>query len=218
MKEKGRLSAWEKRRRALLRALARPAGSGLFNPYCDEDPRLDRARGAAIRRANLRAYLHAFQDARYLLVGEAAGYNGCRFTGVPFTGEDLLVGDGALGWTQGLRLARSSKGARLSSERSAGIVWGAIGERRDLLLWNAVPWHPHRPHRPLSNRPPARGEVRAGRELLERFLALFPHATPVAVGRVAEGALRELGLDPIYVRHPSMGGKRDFLSGVAALM
>ncbi|MEE8143636.1 MAG: uracil-DNA glycosylase [Planctomycetota bacterium] len=213
------MTPWESGLRRLLSALSHPKGPSpnLFNPYRDEDPDLDRPGGAAIRRANLRAYLRCFRPARYLLVGEAAGYNGCRFSGLPFTGEDLIVGDRALPWTRDLPFARSSSGERLSSERSAAIVWEGIAQRRDLLLWNTVPWHPHQPHKPLSNRRPGRREVEQGLALLKVCLQLFPKATPVAVGRVAEGALRQLGYEAIYVRHPSMGGKRAFLSGVAEL-
>jgi len=49
------------------------------------------------------------------------------------------------------------------------------------------------------------------------FLALFPAARPYAVGRVAQRALEAIGVEATYIRHPSHGGKRDFLAGVAAL-
>ena len=212
-------SSFENGVRRLVSRLARAVDSEgeLFNPCREVLSELDRPRGAAVRRANLRAYLGTFRNAHYVLVGEAAGFHGCRFSGLPFTGEDLLVGERALPWTAGLRLARSSLGPRLSSERSAHIVWGAIGGRRDLVLWNSVPWHPHHRDRPLSNRKPRRSEVDQGLPLLEDMLRLFPRAQPVAVGRVAEASLGELGHAAIYVRHPSMGGKPRFLAGVAGL-
>ena len=202
----------------LLRRLARPAPAGLFNPYRDRDLRLDLASGPARRRANLREYVDAFAGARLVLVGEAAGYNGCRFSGIPFTGEDLLVGEAALPWARERRLRRSSRGQRLSRERSANIVWGQLGGRRDVVLWNAVPWHPHRTGEPLSNRPPRSGDINAGRSYLESFLELFPAATPVAVGRVAQRALATLAIDAPYLRHPSMGGQRQFERGLRELL
>ena len=203
--------------RALVRSLSRPKIEGLFNPYRDHDPALDRAAAASHRRRNLRLYLRAFRSARHALVGEAAGYNGCRFSGLPFTGEDLLVGEKALPWTEGLSLKRSSRGSRPTSERSANIVWGAIGDRRDHVLWNAVPWHPHRPGQALTNRKPRRDEIESGLLLLREFFHLFPKAIPVAVGRVAESSLRSIGLEPIYLRHPSMGGQPRFLAGMRKL-
>ncbi|MGA1489037.1 MAG: uracil-DNA glycosylase [Planctomycetota bacterium] len=209
--------SFESRLRTLTRVLGRPAPPGVFHPYLDHDPALDLPDGAERRLGNLRAYLRAHGDARWVLVGEAAGYNGCRFSGIPFTGEDLLVGESPLPWTDGHRLRRSSVGEALKKERSAAIVWEGIRDRRDCVLWNTVPWHPHRPREPLSNRPPRRPEVEAGLAILPTFLALFPEATPVAIGRVAEAGLERIGVPSRYVRHPSMGGKNAFLAGVAAL-
>ncbi len=209
--------------RKLVRLLERIHGArgmhrNLFNPYRDRDPRFDAPAAPAVRRENLAEYLRSFRRARWILVGEAAGYNGCRFSGMPFTGEDLLVGPRALRWTAGLKLARSSRRERaLSSERSAHIVWGGIGAARDVVLWNTVAAHPHLPNDPLSNRKPARAEIEAGLDALSMVLELFPAARPIAVGRVAEAALARLGIEAPYVRHPSMGGQPRFLAGLRAL-
>ena len=208
-------NTFEKKLAALLRLLARPALPGLFNPYCDLDRELDLATAPRRRRSNLREYLRAHRLAKRVLVGEAAGYNGCRFSGIPFTGEDLLVGDKPLPWTSGRSLSRSSRGEALRSERSANIVWSAIAGDRRLVLWNAVPWHPHRRGEALSNRKPTGKEEAAGRHLLGTFLELYPDAFPVAVGRVAEAAVEKLGKNAIYLRHPSMGGQKKFLAGLA---
>lgn len=211
-------SAFETHISRLLRAVRRsPETDDLFNPYRDRNEAIDRARAPAIRSRNLREYLGTFRNARYVLVGEAAGYNGCRYTGIPFTGEDLTVGDAPLAWTRDTGVARASKAAKLSSEMSAKIVWGGIGESRDFVLWNAVPWHPHGSGRPLSNRKPRREEVELGLEVLELFLEIFRDAEPVAVGRVAQASLAMMERDATYVRHPSMGGKKLFLEGLAEL-
>jgi len=190
---------------------------GAFNQYRDVHPELDRPDGARIRRRNLGQYLSAFAGARSVLVGEAAGYAGCRFSGIPFTCETQLVGTEPLPWTQGLVLKRSSRAETLWVERSATMVWETLGERRDVLLWNAFPWHPFGESGPLSNRHPGRN-LDAGLEVLRSVLALFPQARPYAIGRVAERALAELGVDAPYIRHPSRGGKARFVAGVAALV
>ncbi len=187
-----------------------------FNQYRDVRRGLDRPAGAVVRRANLRRYLETFAAAQFVLVGEAAGYAGCRFSGIPFTCEAQLVGPGRLAWVAGPGLARSSAADVPWVERSARMVWEALGERRDCVLWNAFPWHPFREGEPLSNRPPGR-DLEDGLEVLRCFLDLFPAAQPVAVGRVAERALLALGRNVSYIRHPSHGGKRLFLAGVAAL-
>ena len=195
---------------------------GVWNQYQDVDPALDRLDGAEIRRRNLQHYLEIFADARYILVGEAAGYAGCRFSGIPFTCEAQLVGPERLPWTvqsQGSGngvLARSSVRDSLWVEMSARIVWGALGTRRDCLLWNAFPWHPHRLGEPLTNRAPGRN-LKDGLEVLVCLLDLFPDAEACAVGRVAQRALAQIGVTARYIRHPSHGGKPRFVAGVEAL-
>jgi Uracil DNA glycosylase superfamily len=111
--------------------------------------------GAAARRERLTAYLHARRSARVLLVGEAAGYRGARVSGLPFKSERQLTGSGP-------------------AEASASIVQGVLGELGlgdEVLLWNVVPTHPHRPGKPASNRPPTRAETKAGLVYLAELAA-----------------------------------------------
>ena len=188
---------------------------GVFNQYRDWDPTLDQPAAASIRRANLRRYLEAFAGAAYVLVGEAAGYAGCRFSGIPFTGEAQLVGPEPLPWAVGGGLSQTSLGEPWR-ERSAEIVWPALNGRRDCVLWNAFPWHPHKDG-PLTNRRPRTTELQQANEVLQYFLSMFPQAQVYAVGRVSQGALQSLGFDAAYIRHPSHGGNRAFTAGVTAL-
>jgi hypothetical protein len=205
------------RYRQLINLLAaRPSRDRAFNQYRDVHAQLDRAHGAAIRRRNLGIYLEAFAGARYILVGEAAGYAGCRFSGIPFTGEAQVAGPQPLAWAHGLGLERSSRAGDLWVERSATMVWEAIGLRRDCLLWNAYPWHPIGSRGPLSNGRPGR-ELSEGLCVLSCLLELWPEAQPCAVGRVGQRALAALGVEAPYLRHPSHGGKRQFTAGLAAL-
>jgi hypothetical protein len=191
-------------------------GDRTFNQYRQANPELDRANAAAARLQNLRSYLEAFAGARYILVGEAAGYAGCRFSGIPFTCEAQLVPPRQLGWTAEAEFALSSLAAKPWVERSATMVWETLGERRDCLLWNAFPWHPLGGSGPLSNRPPGR-DVREGMDALKHLLSLLPSARPYAVGRVAQRALAAIGVAAPYIRHPSHGGRREFRNGIAAL-
>jgi hypothetical protein len=206
------------RRREVIAALLR-APPGVFNQYCQVDPDLDRPDGAERRLANLGRYLELFGAARYLLVGEAVGFKAGRFSGVPFTDEARLVGPAPLAWAQAAGgFQRSSREDQpLRREASAGLVWRALGERRDVALWNVVPWHPAGRRGPLSNALPNRAAQRAGLEVLSLMLAaVWPAAQPLAVGRLAERALRELGCDPpVYLRHPAHGGGAAFQAGFA---
>jgi hypothetical protein len=199
----------------LLDLLQGYRGAGVHNQYQDSDPALERAGGAAIRRRNLRRYLKAFASASYILVGEAAGYAGCRFSGVPFTGEAQIVGPGCLPWARGLGFEQSSR-ETLWRERSGEMVWGAFDGRLDCVLWNSFPWHPYA-DKPLSNRKPTRAEVEQATDVLRCFLALFSHAEVHAIGRVSEDTLARLGVCAPYIRHPSHGGKAAFVRGVQSL-
>jgi hypothetical protein len=199
-------------------------GPRVFNQYQEWDPDLDRPEAPVLRRANLCRYLTAFAKATYVLVGEAAGYAGCRFSGIPFTGEAQLVGPDPLSWAVDSSsqtvfafppLSQTSL-AEPWRERSAEIVWPALNGRRDCVLWNAFPWHPHA-DQPLTNRKPRVGELRQAAPVLQHFLSMFSYATVFAVGRVSQSALRALDVNATYIRHPSHGGKRAFSAAITSL-
>jgi uracil-DNA glycosylase len=147
-----------------------------------------------LRRERLRLYLEERSSASILLVGEAAGYNGARVSGIAFTSERQLTGTGP-------------------AEISATIVHRTLAElgiADDVLLWNLVPTHPHRPDVPSSNRRPTAAEIAAGLPFVER---VAEGRRVLAVGRLAESAL---GVP--YVRHPSHGGAAEFRATLAACL
>ena len=206
---------------ALFDRLRRYRGPGVFNQFAEVDLSYDRPDGADRRCANMRLYLQEFRDAAYVLVSEAPGYAGCRFSGVSFTDERLLVGPDALPWARANgRYRRSSRDDRpLSREMSATIVWGTLGERRDIIFWPSFPWHPVGGRGPLSNRTPRKQELDTGREILRLFLdQLFTGRELFAVGRYGQAALKALGYDRAgYIRHPAQGGANEFRRAVMAL-
>ena len=183
-----------------------------MNPYADEHPELDLPGGAAVRRANLRHYLDERAGARLLLVGEAIGYRGGRFSGMAFTSERLLAR-----W--GPPYAPSSTHASGWAEPSSTIIHGALADHdaeRDAVLWNVVPAHPHRPGTPLSNRAPTVAEVTQGAPVLDAVIAWLQPQTVVAVGRIAE---RLLGVRAhAAVRHPAQGGATACREGLARVL
>ena len=197
-----------------------PAGDRLFNPYLDTDGH-DGPGAPALRRANLEAALDAVAEAGgrpdVLVVAEAPGPWGCRFSGVPFTSERQLL-DPAFpvdGRPTSLRFAETGEPI---TEYSGSIYWDAmLPHWGRFWTWNAVPMHPHKDGQPLTIRTPGVREVRRWHGLLAGVVeALEPRAV-VAVGRKAEGALDAVGADPTYVRHPSQGGATLFREGVAEI-
>jgi len=201
----------------LFDALRAFRGEGAFNQYAETDPELDLPGADRIRLANLALYLDAFRDAKNVLVGEAPSFNGCRFSGIPFTSEELLMGRSPLPWADGLPFKRTSMRDRLMVEHSASIVWELISGRKDIVLWNAFPWHPYKPGVKDRNRKPAIGEIEAASGALRIFTGLYPDASVYAVGRTAEHALAEIGIHAEYIRHPARGGKPLFTEGVSRI-
>jgi uracil-DNA glycosylase len=163
--------------------LARARIGDTYNQYAD----------SPLRRERLRRYLDARAEAPLLVVGEAAGYRGARVSGLPFTSERQLT----------------SRGPAEATATIVQRVLAELGIAEHVLLWNAVPTHPHLPGRPHSNRPPTRAELDAAAPFLAE---LARGRRVVAVGRVAERALGVPG-----IRHPSRGGARAFRAGLVEL-
>jgi len=193
----------------LLADLARLRIGATFNQYAQAGPD-DLPGGPAIRLENLRAYLAERAGADIVCLGEAAGYQGMRWSGVAFTSErDLLR------WGPPYR---PTCAARTWSEPSGTIVHKVLeelGAERRVILWNTVPTHPHRPGEPLSNRRPAVAEVEAGAALAMRLVDLVKPRTVVAVGRIAESVLPP---GTAYVRHPANAGGPAFREGMRAIL
>jgi Uracil DNA glycosylase superfamily len=193
----------------LLAELPRLRIGATFNQYAEAGPD-DVPGAAAIRLANLRAYLERRAGADVICLGEAGGYQGMRWSGIAFTSErDLLR------WGPPYAVTCA---ARCWSEPSGTIVHNVLGElgaEHRVILWNTVPMHPHRPSEPLSNRRPTAAEVEAGAPLAMRLIELVQPRTVVAVGRIAESVLPP---GTAYVRHPANAGGPAFREGMRAIL
>jgi hypothetical protein len=161
----------------LAHCLAHASIGRTYNQYAD----------SALRRDRLERYLDKRRQASVVLVGEAAGYRGARVSGIPFTSERQLTGEGP-------------------AEATATIVHRVLAElgvEEDVLLWNVVPTHPGSE---TSNRRPTREEVEAASPFLEE---LIRGRVAIAVGRLAASVV-----EAPYVRHPSHGGAAEFEAGL----
>lgn len=176
---------------------------------------------AIMRRHNLVTYLcrMAGRRPRLLLVGEAPGHRGCGLTGIPFTSEAIMLAGSGPFEQLGTGFRITGDPNKPAREATATLVWAAIGEMAELpLLWNATPFHPHRPGDPQSNRPPRRSELAQGESVLRALLALFQIDQIIALGAKAAVTMNWMPAPAIRVRHPSHGGKRLFRAGLQAAL
>ena len=208
------------------RLKASPSGA-VFNPWWQIDEGNDIGPHApAIRRKHLAGYFRErLGQARLAIVGEALGYRGGHFSGIPMTSERMLLHK-QRHIVAGIKPRRTSKPSVCPngfSETTATIVWGAllkIGVLPDeFVLWNAFPWHSFDPRRGLlSNRRPNKSEQLSGRRVLKDFLELFPCEQIVALGKIAGAQLEQLGVHAHCVRHPASGGAKLFRHQIAKIV
>jgi hypothetical protein len=195
---------------AVLRELPTLTIGATFNQFRDAGPD-DLPDAPAIRLLNLRYYLEQRREADVIAVGEAAGYQGMRWSGIAFTSEfDLLR------W--GAPYRRTSRRPRPWKEPSGTIVHGVLeelGAEHRVILWNTVPTHPRLPGKPLSNRRPTRAEIMQGLVYARRLIAIMQPRLLVGVGRIATEALDERA---VYVRHPAQSGATAFRTGMREIL
>jgi hypothetical protein len=203
----------------VLSALVGFSAPNVFNPWASSDSMDAQAGSPGYLARRERLLCHLNTQPLLLLVGEAPGFRGCHFSGIPFTNERLILAG---------RIPRVSGASRITtrktpfSEPSATVVWGELndlGIADRIVMWNAFAWHPHKPNSPYSNRAPSRTELRDGLPVLQGVLSHFAGVPIVPVGRVSENTLKELGVATLEsVRHPAMGGATLFRSGLRRLL
>src|SRR5437773_11091262 len=191
-----------------LQFLKKSPSGAVFNPWWEVDNENDISGGSpAIRRNQLRAYLQKrLRKAHIAVIGEAIGYRGGHFSGIPMTSERLLLGrskkvrlksNDFFSHIKPRRTSNPEKCPDGFSEPTATIVWGTLlqlGLKPDqFVLWNAFPWHSFDPRRGmLSNRTPNKSEQAAGLPVLKAFLELFPRDQVVALGKITSAHLQGL--------------------------
>jgi hypothetical protein len=217
-----------------IRLLKQSPSGAVFNPWWQVDKQNDIGRNApAIRRRQLRAYLRKrVGTVKLVVIGEALGYRGGHFSGIPMTSERILLGKKKDNGIEPEHVFSSIKPRRTSnpqkcpdgfSEPTATIVWGSLLrlglKPEQFVLWNAFPWHSFDPRRGmLSNRMPNKSERSAGLPVLKPFLDLFPRDEVVALGNVAASQLQQLNVETRRVRHPASGGAKLFRQQIAKIV
>lgn len=201
-----------------------PAGL-IFNPWSGYDPVYDVSEKAPeMRRENLIRFLdERRKTARVLLIGEAPGYQGGKFSGIAMMSERTLGGHRVGEFPRKGYHERTSKEGAPNikqteqlfgfNEPTASVVWGAVLENeidpRSVVTWNIFPFHPHKKGNRLSNRTPTEEDILKLLFLYREFRLLFPKEVLVlAIGKKA-GA--QLALPSVQMlRHPANGGAEQF--------
>lgn len=212
------------------------SGVDTFNPWSDYDPHYDVNKDSPKTRIrHLKAYLTPrVHKAKYILVAEAVGYQGGKFSGVPMTSERILLGNqphispdiilpNFTPTRTSYSQAASSKTVREQgyAEPTATIVWGLIQELPlsplEVILWNIFPFHPFKPEKGgLTNRTPRDQELEIGLGFLRQLIALCsPNVKIIAIG---EKSASTLGPDYQKVRHPANGGANQFREQLPRLL
>ena len=199
-----------------INAIAKPTLPGMHNPWSQNcASEIDLKKGHIARRKRLQQHLEC-PDPRIVLIGEAPGYQGCRYSGIAFTSERLLL-EGSIPRIADMQGKRITTRAKPWSEPSATIVWKALYEQglaEQAVLFNAVPWHPEGSNGPHSNRTPNAAEKEKGVKFLLMFLQLFKGVPVAALGNTASENLRALNISHEKLRHPANGGATLFREGL----
>lgn len=152
---------------------------------------------------------------RILLVGEAPGHRGCGVTGIPFTsGAAFQVGQHPLL----KQLNGMISLPYIESENTATIVWEYLSKQRrnTPLFWNSFPFHPHTETNRARNRVPTDDEIDEGVRYLREVRAWYRPDIVASIGWKGMKGLSKAFPDEtfLYIRHPSYGGKEDFIRGM----
>lgn len=189
---------------------ARESTNKVFNPYQDSKV-----------KNNLRAYIIYMMD-HYkngvLLVGEAPGHKGCKITGIPFTSGAVIESKKHTIFSE---IGREIHLSKIETENTARIVWNYLEDKKSLpLFWNSFPFHPHPENIKNKNRQPNHDEINEGLIYLKKLVHIFNPRIIAGIGRsgtkCAQQAFADRTID--YIRHPSFGGKKDFLNGIKKII
>jgi uracil-DNA glycosylase len=195
----------------------------LFNQYKDIDPRVDLPNANGIRRKNLRSYIESFSNKPPILIlGEAPGPWGCRFSGVPFTGErQLLDPEFFIHGNQSSRFNPMYKKRNKSPpyiSNSSHTFWQTLEPfKEQFFVWNCIPFHPYKEGDILSIRNPNNMELQKYLKIIKTIISILDPEKIISVGRKPEKSLNHISKKSEYVRHPARGGAQLFQESITKL-
>lgn len=166
---------------------------------------------------NLEIYIESMlktNGKRILLVGEAPGYKGCKITGIPFTSGKVFknVNHPILAAIKDKLILK-----KIESENTATIVWNYLDTKENTpLFWNSFPYHPHPSNNENKNRAPTDEEIEYGVKFLHALNKIFKPKVIAGIGYSGVDCAKRAFPDQeiTYIRHPSFGGKSEFIEGM----
>lgn len=194
----------------LIKSIKDTSFDNVFNPYIHNCHTHDHKKSHEIREENLKVYLSRQLKLKpeIIWVGRDLGYRGGRRTGIPLTDEaHLCLLNQSLGTD---KISKATK-TEAVKEMTAREIW-KLASHFSLppFLWNVFPFHPYVQNNQMSNRTHSKAEFLASQKILENVLSIYEFKYYFALGRDAYSVLSDMGLKPVYVRHPSHGGQREF--------
>ena len=163
-------------------------------------------------------YMFKQKGKKVLLVGEAPGYKGCRITGIPFTSGRVFYD---ISHPMLADLKEKIVLPSIESENTASIVWNFLADKETTpLFWNSFPFHPHPKDISNKNRAPNADELAFGSRILNDLHRIYRPELVAGVGQKGVAALEKIfPTQKIqYIRHPSYGGKEQFIRGMSSVI
>jgi hypothetical protein len=187
----------------------------VFNPYIDKCNLNDLDNAPQIRAHTLASILEAATkvELEAIWIGRDLGYRGGRRTGLALT-DDINLTNHAARW--GINIDRATEGDAIS-ERTAAVIWSLLSEISEpVFLWNVFPFHPYNVGNEFSNRQHTRSERDLGEQILESLISILKPKKIIAIGNDAAYSISKLSnsVNSIHVRHPSYGGKTEFIEQI----
>lgn len=211
----------------------------VFNPWRDYDESFDIGPEAPnIRSKQMEQFLNIrINSSKYLLVAEAIGYQGGKFTGMALISERMILGFhesiGSSAFLKDIPGQRTSKPNNLGlkdtqkrfgfTEPTATIIWKEILKYKispyQVITWNIFPFHPYNPKKgPLSNRTPAGVELEIGMLYAEMLYKMYPGIKVISIGRYSNEFLNRLGIKNYPAPHPANGNALKFKSAIKGIL
>lgn len=180
----------------------------LFNQYNQTNLLYDSENAQFIRRNNLKAYVsQLIYPIDVMFIGIAPGAKGCRFSGVPFTSEKVLLTKKSNFFKTSL-YSKSSR-SKPYTENSSTKVWKSFSNfipsemLNHIFMWNVVPFHTEGAT-PLLNRDPSLAELQKYSKIALDIIRIVQPKKIYCFGRSPYEILSEmLGKDVTYIPHPS---------------